>query len=556
MTALHERRGSGKAAGILLLLVVALLPIGIRLSRGHAVRHMEVMALVSSQETWQRMHDGEHKAWLRPSWNGRPRIRKPPMTVWINLAVWTGLTPENSTVDQRIFRARLAGVALLLVALAGLAWMSRMLKWRRGAWAAPLICGTAFIVLRQARIASYDTHLLGWMTLAVVSGYAAFRSRTNYESTGRTAAVWLLHLLCSIAALLTKGPVALAFVYPPLVALTWKGPHRGRRLGLLIAALILVLLSAAPWFLHVLRWSRTAGHVLTAEWAARRPDPQPVWYYLGLVPLLFPWTFPFLAAVIEALRPGRDRSRALQRAGGWLLVVLILLSIPAAKQQRYLMPALPPAALMAAALFVEQPMFGRLRIGQALKWGHGGLLLVASVLFPLAVIFDWGGDSLHVPVGALWPTVLWGAVLLACAVALIRALRVQAPRAAWLTALWMSIASAYVFAFYITTDEGRYAGRPAAEALNTYAGIQRVSYLRLDPGDIEPDQKFLLYAERVIRPYVPGADPAPARPVWLMADDNPRHREWLSNAGYRVVDAFHDGRRPRVLAEYSPGNSS
>lgn len=35
-------------------------------------------------------------AWLVPSWNGRARVNKPPLLVWINLLAWSGLDPATA----------------------------------------------------------------------------------------------------------------------------------------------------------------------------------------------------------------------------------------------------------------------------------------------------------------------------------------------------------------------------------------------------------------------------------------------------------------------------
>ena len=71
--------------------------------------HMEVMALASSQEAWLSQQS-DSRAWLIPSWNGAPRVNKPPLLVWINLLAWRGL-PPGASVETLVQRARQAAAS-------------------------------------------------------------------------------------------------------------------------------------------------------------------------------------------------------------------------------------------------------------------------------------------------------------------------------------------------------------------------------------------------------------------------------------------------------------
>ena len=69
---------------------------------------MENVALATSQETWFRVHgvSGEKRdpaAWLLPSFNGRPRIVKPPLVTWLHLLAFSGLDPQTTPWYVYIF---------------------------------------------------------------------------------------------------------------------------------------------------------------------------------------------------------------------------------------------------------------------------------------------------------------------------------------------------------------------------------------------------------------------------------------------------------------------
>ena len=61
---------------------------------------------------------------------------------------------------------------------------------------------------------------------------------------------------------------------------------------------------------------------------------------------LFPWVLPLLAAVPMAWKARRDKP-ALGLALGWVFGMLVLLSASRVKQDKYLLPLLPAAALLA-----------------------------------------------------------------------------------------------------------------------------------------------------------------------------------------------------------------
>src|SRR5688572_4939857 len=60
---------------------------------------MEGIALLSSRETWKRQHAGESHAWLTPTVNGSPRLRKPPMLIWLNMLAWSDLDPATAPAE-------------------------------------------------------------------------------------------------------------------------------------------------------------------------------------------------------------------------------------------------------------------------------------------------------------------------------------------------------------------------------------------------------------------------------------------------------------------------
>ena len=124
---------------------------------------------------------------------------------------------------------------------------------------------------------------------------------------------------------------------------------------------------------------------------------------LGLV---FPWTLWLIGGLAV---PWLDREQPREKRWMpwlWFVVVFVVFSIPAAKQQRYILPIVAPAALLIGQLAVylarrsgdeqaEHPTWLKYLIG-----AHGWVLLAASVGFgayltayPWLAAHDWAGGS-------------------------------------------------------------------------------------------------------------------------------------------------------------------
>ncbi len=511
-------RGSGTLSGdmvaerktlayVLLLLAVCLPPCLVRLSLTEPARIMENLSVLSSQETWLRLHAGERDAWLVPSHNGRPRIHKPPLLVWANLLAWRGLEPGTATLTGLVGRARRLGVGFALLALLGTYRAGRALAGERTGRLAALATGTMFLFIRQARYATYDIHLLGWVTIAVAAGIEAMRAPPR---PGRRAAAWFVSGVALGAALLSKGPLALALGAGPLAAIALADPaRRARGLAGTACALAVALAVAAPWYVYVVRHVPGAGARLLVEYRAARDTFQPPWYYLGVVGLVFPWSAWLAGGTSLAAPRGPSGRRRLAPEWAWLLVVFVGMSLPMAKQQRYIMPLLPPAGIIVARA-LDGGLRGRL--AGAVRGTHGVLLALGSVLFPLFLLLQprllAAGRIARPEMPGIPPAVPWllFGLLPVTAWAGYRAHRAgDARRAAWLTALWMAVVATVGYYGYAQSDHGRF--RWAEEVRRADRAVGAVPFRYLDRGldiDVQPSKEFLLYTRRTVPAVGPG----------------------------------------------------
>lgn len=543
-----RRRAGAFALGLAAVLLVCLPPMLVELGRADPTRVMENYSILSSQETWLGLHGGTGRGWLIPQCAGQPRVNKPPLLVWLNLLAWSGLSPESAPVEALVLRARVLGIAFALLAIAATAWAGRRLYNAETGLVAGLAIGTGMLFLRHARIAAYDIHLLGWLALVLAGAAAAMTARSP---RGRRGA-WALAGVALGAAVLTKGPLAFLLGAGPIAAWIATQPRprsaAWRGLGLTCATTLLI---AAPWYAHVLATVPESAGRMFVEYKAVRKEFQPPWYYLGLVGLVFPWTFAWLRSLPDAVRRGMDRGR--DAAWVWFLFVFVAMSIPGAKQQRYILPILPAMALMVARGWMEGG-------GGADRWrrwmdrAHLGLLVVVSVLAPVFLLVQdrivaWRWiDRAPVALDAAWV-----APLLALALGLAAWTAWAAMRggrrlaAAWATAGWMTILSTTVFAGLARAGDGADPSRADALGVLKRIGDAPLYYVyRFQADDLPPSKEFLIYTRRV----VPSLGRAAlvkrltkGETIFVLARVTPGHEPELEKHGMIRLFDFEDGSR-------------
>ena len=527
--------------------------------------HMEVINLLSSQETWLRQAAGEREAWLMPSWNGRPRIEKPPLCVWINLLAWRGLDPQSATGDQLLYRSRLASLILVAVGLLALAGIGRTLGDWRTAALAPALTGTMLLFIRQSRLASYDTHLVVWVLLALAAGlWAIYAPPCRRIVCG---AAWGATGLALAAAVLTKGPLALALTVGTLVvAIVSRREHRREHVRGLMFSLVVMAVLAIPWFVYALCHVAGAAGRLAHEYRAVRGNSQPCYYYLGVIAWVFPWSIWILPAVCSPLW-SKEKPWAGRFSPAWIWFVILIggLSLADAKTQRYAVPALPAAGLLIADYLLRAASSGRwISFGFLLQWV---LLAAGAITLPLLILFQdlliqWGLLKRPELVGLPTPVAILTAVIVLGLVAQGYRLqrRARTFAAVWLGAISMSVLATATLYGYAQSEHGRYADKAVAVDFGlTTRGLPVFCYM--PPGGAthidEPNQRFLFYARRTVPPLCQPELPAVAardERVLLMAraELDPEVRA----AGFKPISEFHDGDYVRKLYENRPARQT
>ncbi|MDE2305421.1 MAG: phospholipid carrier-dependent glycosyltransferase [Gammaproteobacteria bacterium] len=283
--------------------------------------------------------------WVVPHLDGLVYAEKPPLQYWATALSyrWFGL----SAFSARLYTSLTALGTLLLVFL-----LVRHLWNERAAWRAAAILASLSLFPVVGQMLSLDMGLTFYLTAALAAFLIA-------QTRSRAAPGWMA-LAWAAAALgvLSKGleAVVIPGASLALYSLLTRDLAPWRRLWIRFG-LPLFLVIAVPW--HWLVERRLPGfldfyliHEHFARYLTPEADRQAPWWFFGAVLLAgsLPWSFTSLRVLFSgwrARRPVRefDAQRFLWI---WIVFTLLFFSISDSKLIPYLLPVMPPLAILIA----------------------------------------------------------------------------------------------------------------------------------------------------------------------------------------------------------------
>jgi len=286
--------------------------------------------------------------WLTPHYNFEYRFQKPILFYWLTAGAYRVLGIDEAAA--RVWSAA-AGLGLaLLTAACGRRWYDEPTARIGGA-----VVATAFGYFSIGRLSLPDLPLAFFITATTWMGLVGLlddRPRARRWLVGAGIACGL--------GFLTKGPLAIIIPALVVVPLWWREARREplpwSSLALFAAVAAAIVL---PWFMAMTRvhgMEYLAGFFVgdnVERFATTRfNDPRPVWFYLPIVAGgLLPWT----PLAVSAVRPAADwiaRRRPVHtntiRLLVWAVLPLLFFTASIGKQPRYVLPILPPLALLIA----------------------------------------------------------------------------------------------------------------------------------------------------------------------------------------------------------------
>ncbi len=285
--------------------------------------------------------------WLTPHYSGQPRFQKPILTYWLIAGTYT-LTGVGEA-GARTWSA-LAGLVLALATAAiGRRWYDEATGQLGGA-----IVATGFGYFSIARLALPDLPLSAFVTLAI---YATLRAGLGRRaSTARLVGRRRRPHRARPAHQGTYRARPRAPRHVPLLGRRPPGAPRIARGAALAFAVALVV--ALPWYVamtasHGREYLQgfLVGDNIERFATARYNDPRPWWFYVPILAGgLLPWTPLALCAVGPLARAWREPAptSTTWRLTWWALGPLLFFTASIGKQPRYILPILPPLALLIA----------------------------------------------------------------------------------------------------------------------------------------------------------------------------------------------------------------
>ena len=454
--------------------------------------------------------------WITPFYNYEPRFQKPILYYWLTAATYLASGPTEWAA--RLWSA-LAGVGLVLITAAcARRWYDEGVALLAGA-----IVATSFGYFSIARMALPDLLLTFFITTAIWTALVAMLDIPRAQSR------WVALAAVAVAAgFLTKGPVGVAIpvlVVLPIVLLERRGLNLSPRdAGL---ALLIFVVVALPWYGAM--WGRHGSAYFESFFLGdnferfatdRFNDPRP-WWFFGPVLLggLLPWTplaLVWVSPVWRFVTRRQDLETMELRLLLWGLIPLAFYSISVGKQPRYILPVLPPLAILLAQSVLERTRDWRSLDGARVRVRRVRPIVaaacIAGLLLLLLALAVWRVQPLLVNVApmqtavAAWLIGLMGVTVIVVGVS--GAWR-QVPAA-------LALASALAFAaiqFGVLTGSGDdtvqqvaraiEAARHTDEAVGTHQVLVRnlVFYTHVQTTDLITDEQvttFLARTERVL----------------------------------------------------------
>jgi 4-amino-4-deoxy-L-arabinose transferase-like glycosyltransferase/multidrug transporter EmrE-like cation transporter len=349
--------------------------------------------------------------WTTPRLNTLIYLEKPPLQSWATALAFKLVGVGNGTA--RLFPA-LAGLAgILLAAYAG----RRLYSPLAGLYAA-LILASGLLYFAAGHFNSLDMALAFFTETAVFAlALALHPGATPAEHGFWVHAMWVA---CALGVL-TKGLVGLVlpFVALAIYSLVFRDYAVWKRLSPAVGAALFLLLTA-PWFVavalansdfvrfffvheHFERFLTTAHHRY-----------QPFWYFIPLLLVgTLPWTIPVLNGLCHGLRHPKPTSGFSPERfiAVWCVFVFAFFSVSQSKLSGYIVPVLPPLALLAGRyLCVVEAAALRRQLLPALA---APLALLAALLY-ITFLSPSGEDAARIASAA--PYLVVAAALMAGAI--------------------------------------------------------------------------------------------------------------------------------------------
>jgi 4-amino-4-deoxy-L-arabinose transferase-like glycosyltransferase len=473
---------------------------------------------------------------VTPILYGKPWLEKPALYYWramsffkeFGVSDWTARLPSSS--------ATLALVVLVFL---------HMRRFRPGGHLdAALITVSCVAIVSFARGASTDMQLAAPFCIGMLGWYAWYETGKKF---------WLFDLyFFGAAATLAKGPIA------PFLALSililFAGLRREwslLRRTIWLPGVLLYLAMVLPWFIAVQKRNPTfyklffLEHNLERFATNRYQHHQPFWFYLAVLVIgLMPWTVIAIRALVDSIdvsiaewkvRHNPKRYLGHSRAGDafpeflvlWTLFPIVFFSFSGSKLPGYILPSIPPIAILAADYLNR---IRRCGLPGWLLWSHAAIC--AILVFVLALAPQHMKYETFVP-SAQW---LFGAGVAAAAIGIAVFLIIRRwgiPQVCNATLIPVLASLIFLLGFHGRDLDLSYSARPLAREIQRLA--PDVKPLALEGVKRDMDYGLAFYRNESLIHYSTDGVPAREHLLVIRASDASQLDRWLSGRVYKSL---------------------
>jgi 4-amino-4-deoxy-L-arabinose transferase-like glycosyltransferase len=349
-----------------------------------------------------------------PHLNALPYVEKPPLQYWATAAAFAVFGVNDWA--SRLWNLLLGIAGVVVVYMAG----RRLWSARAGEFAALILMSTPLYML-VGQLNLLDMGLTFFLTAALCAFLLAQRAGVRPDESRRYM------LLCWVSVglgFLQKGLVAFAVPFIALVAYSliardtgiWKRLHLGKGAAI-VAALSLPWLVALGLRDGAYAWFFLVHEHFTRFMTTEHHRDEAWWFFLAvLVAGALPWSGLMLKSVYQRLRRRSvahfDPGLALAL---WAVVVVFFFSLSGSKLVPYIMPCLPPLALLAGRALDERA--GRVTAGLVLGCAAGlAAVLLGATGLATQMMHEGPTKAAYLTVGR-WAFGAGAVVLLGTAIA-------------------------------------------------------------------------------------------------------------------------------------------
>ena len=353
----------------------------------------------------------ERGDWVTPTLGGFDWFEKPALLYWLQIASYNVFGVSE-------FAARFGSAVFGLGTIASLWFLGRSADRKTEGFSfanlLAMVAAASLGIIVFSRGASFDIILTFPITAALASYFVW--ERVNAETRRSSLPLVLFYVFVGLA-LLAKGLVGIVFPYA-IVAfyhlISWKRPSTSLILSLFWGTLAAVAV-ASLWYvpMYLANGWRFIDEFFVQHHFQRYTSnkyfhPQPFYFFFWVLPLMtVPW-LPFVFMGIwkgfrgAFFRGGPEMQNENEFAGdrfrplflfafAWLLVPLAFFSFSGSKLPGYILPAVPPA-LIIAAIYIQRFIRGNDR-RKSIVAGLAGATFAIIVILLIAVVPKYADDD-------------------------------------------------------------------------------------------------------------------------------------------------------------------